>query len=207
MPSVHSACYLCARSPHSLYFRPSRLSRPPNTPHVPAPHLASVLAWQPVLFLTCCCRVCRHSIFPRPLSMNSHSIGCGSPQTTQEDNAGCRWQAEPMHSGSQGRFVTKSSQEACGWGGGARFLERLRATLMYFLRVSVGQESGQGLQSRCQWAAFSSAGRTGVPAFRLMQDVGRKHFLEAVRTEACAPCRQPRHGPRTPGGSFLEASR
>lgn len=103
----------------------------------------------------------------------------------------------------RGHFVTESSQEACGWGGDARFLERLRATLLYFLPVSVGQESGQGLQSKCQWAAFSFAGRTGDPAFRLMQDVGRKHFLEAVSTEACAPRRQP----RTPGRSFMEASR
>lgn len=61
----------------------------------------------------------------------------------------------------RGCFVTESSQEARGWGEGAQFLEWLPVTLMYFLPVSMGQESGQGLQSRCQWAAFSSAGWTG----------------------------------------------
>lgn len=91
---------------------------PPHTPHVPAPHLASVLAWQPVLFLTCCCRVCRHSIFPRPLSMNSHTIGCGGPQTTREDNAGCCWQAEPMYTGSPGSFRDREFTGSVwvGWG-------------------------------------------------------------------------------------------
>lgn len=134
----------------------------PRTPHTSLP-----LTWHRCLrgsqscFLLvvaeCVGTAFSHALYPRtptPSAVDAH-------RPHRKTMLGVAGRQNPCTLAPRGCFVTESSQEARGWGEGAQFLEWLPVTLMYFLPVSMGQESGQGLQSRCQWAAFSSAGWTG----------------------------------------------